>query len=147
MTGQRLQQHIQLLGPTCTAGSSAAGLKQRRKASAGFSPLRITAPNLASTTAIMVCSSLPIPDLLAARAAATASLRAAAATAGSWEASLAHRGFTTHLQAAAGETTSWVALVVSRLIAGRSVVLQACGGEIMQVTVGPRGQGAQVSPA
>jgi hypothetical protein len=47
---------------------------------------------------------LASPDLLAARAAAAASLRAATAAAGSWEDSLAHSGVTTKLQG--GDSTS-----------------------------------------
>jgi hypothetical protein len=68
-----------------------------RKASAGFRSWCTTALNRASRTGMVVCSCPGSGDLLAARAAATASLRAAAATAGSWEDSLAHSGATTNL--------------------------------------------------
>jgi hypothetical protein len=57
---------------------------------------------------MMTCRQSASPDLQAARAAAKASLRAAAATAGSWEDSLAHSGFTTKLQGSNGSSRKTV---------------------------------------
>jgi hypothetical protein len=54
----------------------------------------------------MTCRCPASPDLLAARAAATASLRAAAATAGSWEDSLVHSGVVTKLQGSSSKNSS-----------------------------------------
>jgi hypothetical protein len=79
-----------------TCLTACAGLRQR--ASAGSSPSAISPLSFVCRKAITACSCSGSPDLLAARAAATASLRAAAATAGSWEDSLAQIGVTTELQ-------------------------------------------------